>query len=535
MRRTIETAPRDGKFVILEEDASGKYNVAYWSPEVGGWVGESGEPTEITPTYWHPIPGEDYLPQGLDPPFSRRPAAPQPATASAVISVPPAPVTAAAGGAQTPQVETKRALQARWRIAASAIAASGVAAAFMSMYFHAEVASYVTRHASHWDIPGVSPTGSPVVKQERQSSENEQGQEILAKELAEARRTVNELNLKLQTEAATAAQSLGQEHEKKVALVQDVDAARKALTAGVAQHRHALEEERAHSSALASELATTRRDVETKVALSSKAGDEVAQLRKAMETTTAELQQERARSSALASELATTRRNAETKVALSSNAGDEVMQLRKATETTTAELQQERARSIALASELATTRRDVETKMALSRKAGDEVTQLRKVAEATTAELQGSLQQERDKAAALARELDSARGVVEARMTPDRAANSQPKLITKPAAAEAPVTSEVQGTPEAVRLTTRARALLAQGNIGAARIVLERAVEMGSAEASFALAETYDPRILSSWGTYGTRGDASKARELYAKAMVGGIQEAKDRFNALRQ
>jgi hypothetical protein len=58
---------------------------------------------------------------------------------------------------------------------------------------------------------------------------------------------------------------------------------------------------------------------------------------------------------------------------------------------------------------------------------------------------------------------------------------------------------------------------------------------MGSAEASFALAETYDPHILSSWGTYGTRGDASKARELYAKASVGGIREAKDRFNALRQ
>ena len=35
----------------------------------------------------------------------------------------------------------------------------------------------------------------------------------------------------------------------------------------------------------------------------------------------------------------------------------------------------------------------------------------------------------------------------------------------------------------------RASALLAQGNIGAARIVLERAAETGSAEASFALAE----------------------------------------------
>ena len=37
------------------------------------------------------------------------------------------------------------------------------------------------------------------------------------------------------------------------------------------------------------------------------------------------------------------------------------------------------------------------------------------------------------------------------------------------------------------------------------------------------------------WGTYGTRGEATKARELYAKAHAGGIQEAKDRLNALRQ
>ena len=76
----------------------------------------------------------------------------------------------------------------------------------------------------------------------------------------------------------------------------------------------------------------------------------------------------------------------------------------------------------------------------------------------------------------------------------------------------------------------RASALLGQGNIGAARTVLERASETGSAKASFMLAETYDPAILSTWGTYGTRGEVTKARELYAKAHAGGIQEAKDRL-----
>jgi len=65
--------------------------------------------------------------------------------------------------------------------------------------------------------------------------------------------------------------------------------------------------------------------------------------------------------------------------------------------------------------------------------------------------------------------------------------------------------------------------------------VLERAVEMGSAQASFSLAETFDPLILAKWGTYGTRGDAIKAKDLYAKADAAGIQEAKARFEALRR
>jgi hypothetical protein len=80
----------------------------------------------------------------------------------------------------------------------------------------------------------------------------------------------------------------------------------------------------------------------------------------------------------------------------------------------------------------------------------------------------------------------------------------------------------------------RVRALLEHGDIGAARIVLERAIEMGSAQASFSLAGTYDPLILAKWGAYGTRGDAIKAQDLYAKADAAGIKEARARFEALR-
>ncbi len=104
-----------------------------------------------------------------------------------------------------------------------------------------------------------------------------------------------------------------------------------------------------------------------------------------------------------------------------------------------------------------------------------------------------------------------------------------------PEAAQPTVVPEAPGNPEPARLMARASLLLDQGNIGVARIVLERAAEMGSASALFALAETYDPAMLAAWRTFGTQGDVGKARELYAKAFAGGIREAKDRLNASRQ
>src|SRR4029077_15211443 len=107
--------------------------------------------------------------------------------------------------------------------------------------------------------------------------------------------------------------------------------------------------------------------------------------------------------------------------------------------------------------------------------------------------------------------------------------------VIKTGATEPLKAAEVRGSAESVKLVARARVLLSQGNSGAARIVLERAAESGNAQASFMLAETYDPVILSAWGTYGTRGETAKAREYYAKAHAGGIREAKDRLDALRQ
>jgi len=224
-------------------------------------------------------------------------------------------------------------------------------------------------------------------------------------------------------------------------------------------------------------------------------------------------------------------------------AGDEAALVKKAAESGATELrlslQKERERAAALTSELSKAKREIETQVALSSTAADEVAQLKQgkdAAERATAELRLSLQQERDRVQALAAVREPAQSKIEEQIAIKRASNSQIPKVTQPAAVATaqPAAAEAQGSPEAVGLLARASALLSQGNIGAARIVLERAVETGSARASFMLAETYDPLVLSRWKTYGTRSDETKARELYAKALAGGIQEAKDRSAALR-
>jgi hypothetical protein len=212
------------------------------------------------------------------------------------------------------------------------------------------------------------------------------------------------------------------------------------------------------------------------------------------------LAEERDGGAALASELAMAQRDGDT-------------QLKQIAESATVEQRQPRQKendgAEALASELATTPRNADT-------------QLKQVAESATVEHRQSPPKENDGAEALASEL----------ATTPRSADTPLKQAAESSSGR-PAAVETNSRSEGARLLARANALLGQGNIGGARLVLERASETGSAEATFRLAETYDPLVLSTWKTYGTRGDVTKALELYAKAHAGGIQEAKDRSNAL--
>jgi TPR repeat protein len=75
--------------------------------------------------------------------------------------------------------------------------------------------------------------------------------------------------------------------------------------------------------------------------------------------------------------------------------------------------------------------------------------------------------------------------------------------------------------------------LLGRGDIVAARAVYERAAELGSGPAAFAMGSTYDPTRLWSFGVFGMVGNKDKARQWYARADQLGHPNAKDRFKAL--
>ena len=325
-------------------------------------------------------------------------------------------------------------------------------------------------------------------------------------------------------------------------------------TGDLAQVKQALQRERAEAPAR--DLTMEQAELEMRAVLSRKASDEASQAQQAAQRSAAELrqalQQERDKAEKLARELATARRELESQAWALTKASDkaapnqQLTGLRQALQqaewlsaTYQELLAQERIRSQGLEQQLAA-RRDDEELLAQERARSQGLEQ-QLAARRNDEEL---LAQERTRSATAS--LSDTSGPTPAPTTdtppttPFPTRNKPVMAVAsaddKPATmASRPTAPEAPGNPDAPRLMARASLLLSQGDVGAARIVLDRAAEMGSASALFALAETYDPFILAAWRTFGTQGNAAKARELYAKAFAGGVQEANDRLNALRE
>ncbi|MCC8969114.1 hypothetical protein [Bradyrhizobium brasilense] len=378
-----------------------------------------------------------------------------------------------------------------------------------------------------------------------------------------------ELRQAAENGAASVHKATPDERERLVRLEQDLAAARSdvetqtALAAKASEETARLKREResgaaelqnslqaARADRLEQDLAAARRDVATKTALATKADEETSRLKAVEKSGAAELQKEHERSARLEQDLAAARRDIESKAVLVTEAGKETSRLQAVGKSAAADLQKERERSARLEQDLAAAHRDSETQTARAAKAGEEILLQKQAAEASAAELR----QLRARIDVQPQHLPLSRSAIHAYEAEDRKAHGAAlttgatardksiEVATNPTAEQtraAPARAVAQPAPEqaaeAGGLVARASSLLRQGDIGAARLVLERAVEMGSAQASFALAETYDPLILAKWGTYGTRGDERRAQDLYAKANAAGVHEAKSRLEALRR
>ena len=166
MREAIETAPKDGSAIILEDDAKGTFDVAHWSSEAGEWVAENGEPIRITPSsHWHPMPGDNDLP-------------PKHGGSSSLSQ-------AGSTNLRVPYVT-------------GSIAAVLVAVATIGAYFRTDVAAFVTRYDGQQEI------GAQVIAEELQlPTQDSQTSDLLAlPPLAEVERAHEPTRIKQAVEAS---------------------------------------------------------------------------------------------------------------------------------------------------------------------------------------------------------------------------------------------------------------------------------------------------------------------------------------------
>jgi curved DNA-binding protein CbpA len=82
-------------------------------------------------------------------------------------------------------------------------------------------------------------------------------------------------------------------------------------------------------------------------------------------------------------------------------------------------------------------------------------------------------------------------------------------------------------------LMRRSQELLSEGDVGAARTLLQHAADAGVARAALALGATYDPIMLAILQARGIVADVSLARDWYEKANELGSQEAQERLKLM--
>jgi hypothetical protein len=328
--------------------------------------------------------------------------------------------------------------------------------------------------------------------------------------------------------------------------------AAKAAAAAVEQQqalKRELKQERDKAEAVARELTSLRAELDTA---------RVAGLETARSAEAARIEQKLAfgkehdKAETLARELASARKEAEERSALLAAAHAEVLQVTETNRVIAAEQKlafaSERDRADALAREITSIRNELEAgnrqiaalnaRAQRSRDPAAENPQERMAGSSSRITEGKGLSPEQVSGKAVAptpgRSFASELPRPEAQSTAREAASDLDTKVVMETERSTSTSAAPRSPADEQRLLARANALLRQADISGARSLLEHAVEHGSARAAFMLAETYDARVLQSWRARGTSGDPTKARELYKRAQAGGIEDAKERIEALK-
>ena len=107
---------------------------------------------------------------------------------------------------------------------------------------------------------------------------------------------------------------------------------------------------------------------------------------------------------------------------------------------------------------------------------------------------------------------------------------AQPPATVKVDAAPAPRKMDAK---EVAALLQRADELMANGDLAAARLLLQRVAETNNARAAFQLASTYDPIVIKKFGSNRVAADPALAQFWYQRARDWGSSDASGSIEAL--
>jgi len=113
-----------------------------------------------------------------------------------------------------------------------------------------------------------------------------------------------------------------------------------------------------------------------------------------------------------------------------------------------------------------------------------------------------------------------------------------PPPVSAPPSSDASVAQTVSlplDADEIAMLLKRGKDAFSTGDLAAARLLLRRAAEAGSAEAALALGATFDPLVIRRLGAIGAAPDPAQARQWYQRAADLGSAAAMGQLAKLEQ